>query len=358
MACTSIPISGKVRLEVWTGWGLLAALLVATATASIAAAQGAAAPLQQPLRTTADLVKLDVSVLDRHGNFVGGLSQDQFRVLDGGLEQPIVAFAPVEAPAQVLVMVETSPAVYLIRNEHVTAAYALLEGLAPDDAVALVAYDQTPHALLNFTSDKSALQSALGKLQYTIGMGELNFYDSLSAVLDSLATMPGKRAVVLLTTGLDSSPPGRWDALIRKLRASDVVVFSVGLGRSLMHNPAAKSKSKKSGAQSQSGENGTSTSSRAVDEFARADRALSTLATMTGGRAYFPQSAKEFVPIYHEIASALRHQYILGITPARDGQIHSLTVQVLEKTGQPERRSGKAPQYRVLARQAYLAPAH
>ena len=340
------PISSKSGQCFGPAWLLLAALLLGAATATVAAAQNEAVTQQQSLRTEADLVKLDVSVLDRHGNFVGGLLQSQFRVLDGALDQPIVAFAPVEAPAQVLVMVETSPAVYLIRNEHVTAAYALLQGLAPDDAVALVAYDQTPRGLLNFTTDKSALQSALGKLQYTIGMGQLNFYDSLSAVLDSLAPMSGKRAVVLLTTGLDSSPPERWDALVRKLRSSDVVVFSVGLGRSLMQKPTDKSKPKQKAAPATGG----------TDEFERADRALSALATMTGGRAYFPRSAKEFVPIYHEIASALRHQYILGIAPARDGQLHSLVVKVRDPAGQSEKRSAKEPKYRVLAREGYLAP--
>ena len=341
-----IPISSKAGQYFGVAWRLLAALLLATATASVAVAQNDAGPTQQPLRTTADLVKLDVSVLDRHGNFIGGLSQGQFHVLDSGSEQPIVGFAPVEAPAQVLVMVETSPAVYLIRNEHVTAAYALLEGLAPDDAVALVAYDQTPRGLLNFTPDKSQLQSALGKLQYTIGMGQLYFYDSLSAILDWLAPMPGKRAVVLLTTGLDSSPPERWDALVRKLRSSDVVVFSVGLGRSLMQKPTDKSKPKQKAAPATGG----------TDEFERADRALSALATMTGGRAYFPRSAKEFVLIYHEIASALRHQYILGIAPARDGQLHLLVVKVRDPAGQSEKRSAKEPKYRVLAREGYLAP--
>ena len=54
-------------------------------------------------------------------------------------------------------MIETGPAVYLIHNEHLTAAYALLNGLDPDDQVALVAYDEAPRAILPFTPDKSVL---------------------------------------------------------------------------------------------------------------------------------------------------------------------------------------------------------
>src|SRR5271156_314561 len=136
-------------------------------------AQESAPSAQHPIQATTEIVKVDVSVLDKHGEFVGGLDQKSFRVLDGGVEKPILFFAPVEAPAQVLVIVETSPAVYLIHNQHLQAAFALLDGLAPDDQVALATYDQAPRAILAFTNDKGALASVLGKIQYTLGFGEL-----------------------------------------------------------------------------------------------------------------------------------------------------------------------------------------
>ena len=40
---------------------------------------------------------------------------------------------------------------------------------------------------------------------------------------------------MLLTTGLDSSPPARWDALVQKLRTQDVVIFPVAFGGALRH---------------------------------------------------------------------------------------------------------------------------
>src|SRR5690348_12334927 len=120
----------------------------------------------QPLGASTDLVRLDVSVLDKRGNFVGGLAKGQFRVLDNGVQQPIVFFAPVEAPARVLVMIETSPAVYLIHDEHLSAAYALLQGLDPADQVALVTYSNQPREALGFTADKSAFLGVLNSLQY------------------------------------------------------------------------------------------------------------------------------------------------------------------------------------------------
>ena len=195
-----------------------------------AAAQQAAGGAQQPLQVTTEMVQIGVSVLAAGGDFVSGLQRQNFRVLDGGSERPLVFFAPTDAPAQILVMVETSPAVYLIQSQHVAAAYALLDGLAPDDQVALVTYDQEPRAVLAFTPDKNALLNALGQIQFSVGMGQLNFYDAVSTALDWIAPVSGKKALVLLTTGLDSSSPARWDALAQKLRARDVVIFPVALG--------------------------------------------------------------------------------------------------------------------------------
>jgi Ca-activated chloride channel homolog len=327
----------------------LSAVAISCTCTSACHAQERAAQASQPLQATTELVKVDASVLDKRGNFIGGLAQSNFRVLDNSVEKPIAFFTPVEAPAQILVMIETSPAVYLIHNQHLIAAYALLDGLAASDEVALVTYDQLPRSILAFTPDKSSLLAALDGVQYTIGMGELNFYDSVSRVLDWLGPGMGKRALVVLTTGLDSSPPERWDALVRKLRGDDVVIFSVGLGGSLR---GEKKKKSKHGNQDTEGP----ADSASDASFAKADSALRALATITGGRAYFPESERDFVPMYHEIASALRHQYVLGIAPMHDGQVHTLTVEVLDANGQPMTSPSKKPAYRVLAREGYLAP--
>ncbi|MGH9746831.1 MAG: VWA domain-containing protein [Candidatus Acidiferrales bacterium] len=315
-------------------------------------AQEPTQPAPSSIQATTEIVKIDVSVLDRHGSFVSGLTQARFRILDDGVEQPIDLFVPVEAPAQALVMLETSPAVYLIRGEHLTAAYALLDGLAADDEIALVTYSNEPQARLAFTTDKSAFASAMGQVQYTLGMGELNFFDSISIVLDWLAPVTGKKAIVLLTTGLDSSPQARWDALVQKLRASDAVVFSVALGGSLRRPvPKKKKSSKPAPRPDESAEPPNPLS------FAKADGDLIALAKITGGRAYFPESADEFVPIYREIAAALRHEYVLGITPQHDGKFHSLTVQVLDSGTRPNSAAYKQAEYSIFAREGYFAPA-
>ena len=313
---------------------------------AVAVAQQTAGSAQQPLQVTTEMVQIGVSVLANGGDFVSGLERKNFRVVTAGSERPLVFFAPTDAPAQILVMVETSPAVYLIQNQHIAAAYALLDGLGPDDQVALVTYDQAPRAVLAFTPDKNALFNALGQIQFSVGMGELNFYDSVSTALDWIAPVSGKKALVLLTTGLDSSSPARWDALVQKLRARDVVIFPVALGGWLRRPPDKANKKKKA----------TAAPQQDSQVFAQADQALLSLAAITGGRAFFPVSAKDFAPMYEQIAAALRHQYLLGITPVHDGQFHALSVQVLDGNGQPFATEGKKATHRIFSREGYLAP--
>jgi VWFA-related protein len=342
--CSSAPHSRR-----WIYGSLIAAISTIWLSAPLIAQ---VSPPPEALQSSTSLVRVDASVLDKHGNFVRGLRQEDFRLLDNGIEAPIVFFAPVEAPAQVLVMIETSPAVYLIQSEHFAAAYALLEGLAPNDEVAMVSYDETPKLRLPFTSDKAAFLGALDGLQYIVGMGELNFYDSLSRIIDWLPPRSGKQAVVALTTGLDSSPPDQWDALVRKLLGSDVVIFPVALGASLRGGSGKKSR--KQAAES-GAEDGAGTANSTDAGFEKADEALRSLAKITGGQAYFPESAKDFAPTYRQIAAILRHQYVLGMAPARDGKIHSLTVEIAGHEMDAQTPANKM-EYRIFAREGYLAP--
>jgi Ca-activated chloride channel homolog len=341
-----IPISSKPAYFRRAEPYLIAAVLLASAFLIDTLRAEQSSPSSQHVIESphTQLVPIETSVVDPKGDFVSGLTQDRFRVLDNGIEVRIEFFSPVDSPAEVLILLETSPAVYLIRSQHLAAAYALIEGLAGDDQVALVTYDQAPRSVLSFTSDKSSVLAALNNTQYTIGMGDLRLYDSIATVLDWLAGMAGKREIVLLTTGLDSSPPSRFDALVQKLRGEDVVIFSVALGGPLRGESAKKPKSKKAAPSSES---------KSADAFRQADLVLRSLATVTGGRAYFPQSDPDFAPIYREIASAMRHQYVLGIRPAHDNQFHTLTVEML---GPSDRTPAKRTEYRVFARSGYLAP--
>ncbi|HTU34558.1 MAG TPA: VWA domain-containing protein [Candidatus Acidoferrum sp.] len=348
--------------SLFVNFGVCLSLAIGLTALSALAQSATSPPPEQALKTKTELVKLDVTVLDTDGNFVDGLKDQNFHIFDNGAERPILYFAPVTDAAKVVVVLETSPSVYLIKDEHIAAAYALLKGLSADDEVALVTYSDLPRAVMPFTTNKAELLTALGSAQYMIGSGALNLYYTVSDVVDGLARFRGKKAIVLLTTGLDSSPPSQWTELTQKLRASDVVIFSVGLLGPLANSVADDQKGSKHVPGASAFDSGDLQSNPALK---KADQDLTELATMTGGQAYFPMSSAEFAPAYLQIAACLRNEYVIGIAPDHDGQFHRLSVTVADsdnallgkkKHKKKKKKHGEA-EYRVSFRQGYIAPA-
>src|SRR5688572_10818766 len=78
--------------------GRLGTLLAATALAS--AMMPARAQQQPTFQTTVNVVDVDVTVKDAQGNFVTGLTADDFEVLEDGRPQTIQTFSYIELPAQ------------------------------------------------------------------------------------------------------------------------------------------------------------------------------------------------------------------------------------------------------------------
>ena len=298
----------------------------------------AASPPQIAVRV--DVVTVPVTVTGARGEFVGGLERKNFRLLVDGAEQPIEYFTPEQEPAQVLVLVETGPAVYLLRREHIFAAAELLEGLAAGDRIAVANYSDVLGLLLDFTPDRRAAVAALQGMSYSLGNAQLNFYDSLASAVDWVETEGGKRAIVVLTTGLDSSPASRWELLAAKLQHSNVLVLPVALGGELRGDKRKNAETKGAGTLS----------------FAESDRALEAIAAATGGYAFFPRTERDYQDAYQRIASLLGHQYSLGFAARQqDARYHAISVEVVDDQGRAFNGKDRKPEYRVNARREFLA---
>ena len=303
---------------------------------------------QQPtIRVNVDRVNVGVIVTGMRGQFLEGLRRQDFRILDNGVEQPLTDFAAIEEPAQVLLLIEAGPAVYLFEGGHLEAARALLAGLSAEDRVAVVKYAEEPHALLDFTADKQAATASFGQLRFNLGFGSLNLSSSVSKVLQWLTQVQGKKTIVLLSTGVDTSPSKDAAMELQQLKLSDVRLLAVSLAASLQNPPPANKKKAPTP---------TARSTEMAQQFALANQLLKQMAEATGGRAYYPQSAKDFEAAYAEIAQLVRHEYSLAFAPpVRDGLVHSIEVRV---HAEPISAPGTPPSsYRVDHRQAYLAPA-
>jgi Ca-activated chloride channel family protein len=290
---------------------------------------------EQTIQVAVDRVNVGVIVTDHSGHFVEGLHREDFRVFDNGVEQPVRGFTAIEEPAQVLLLIEAGPAVHLLGNNHVRASDKLLNNLSPNDRVAIASYSRSPELLLDFTADKPTARFALQNLSFALGFGELNLASSLASAIDWLGASPGKKTLVVLSTGVDTSPPTKWQGIEQKLKTSDVRILAVSLSGDF-RKPA---KSRKLSPQEREDR------AWVKQVFSQADQALHELSMATGGRVYLPRNEKEFDRAYSEIAQLVRHEYSIAFTPpANDGQVHTIQVKV------------KRLWCRVDHRQAYIAP--
>ena len=313
------------------------ALLLLSSGAFATGQEPAAAP-QQTIRVSVERVNVGVIVTDNRGKLVEGLVRENFRVTDNGAEQLITDFASIDQPAQVLLLVEAGPAVYLLQDLHLFVADTLLAGLSPGDRVALVRYNDAPLTLLDFTTDKSFAQSALDQIQFNLGYGQLNLSSTLNTVLDWLSSIPGKKTILLVSTGVDTSPEPVMTALLGRLQADEVRILCISMSGPLRNG--------KEGAKRQV--------RQAQTAFEQADRWLKSLAEATGGRAYFPANAKEFQEAYRQVALLVRHEYSLAFAPpVADGAVHAIDVRV---EGSKTAGKDKPFDYVVDHRKAYVAP--
>lgn len=299
--------------------------------------------LNEPtIRVNVTRVNVGVTVADSQGRFVKGLRPEDFRVMDNGQEQAIISFTSTEEPARLVFLIESGIQNYFLAKfgmSSFAAADALLANISPSDQVAIVTYSNQARVVLNFTLEKAQVRHTLRALHSQLltsrtGSTTLNLSSSVAATLNWLAQVPGRKTIVLLSTGFDTSPRGTWQTVHQMLATSEVRLLAVSLfgdfrklgkGQRLSRDEKEERKFVR-------------------QTIADADRWLRQLSAATGGRAYVPKTMRDFQRAYAEIGQLVRGEYTLEFAPPLlDGQMHSIRVHV--------RRS----RYRLMHRQAYLA---
>lgn len=302
------------------------------------------------IKVTVDRVSVGVTVTDAKGRFIQGLSRDDFRVFDNGVEQRITDFMSVDEPAQVLLLVEAGPAVYFLQGGHLRAVRLLLDGLSSSDRVAIAKYDERAEPILDFVSDKQIAAGTLNEFHYSFGFGQLNLAASLLTALDWLTHVPGKKSLVLLSTGVDTSPPEAIQGLFDRLKTTEVRVLAISLAGTVPGpSPREKKSAKKDHTPDEKAE-------IAAEGLARANQELKSIAEANAGRAYFPMSETDFEQVLKDISQVIRHEYSLGFEPPNhDGRVHSIDVTV-GSGGAAQSTLPAGAAYHVDHRQAYVAP--
>jgi VWFA-related protein len=295
------------------------------------------------ISVTVPVVNLDVVVTDNNGNYLKDLKKENFRVTEDGTVQTITSFAPSEAPITIVLLLEFSRLGYefFTYNARNWAA-TFLNDLKPNDWVALETFNMRSNVDVDFTHNRDEIMQGLYSMVFP-PFSESNLFDSLSDVLDRIKDVKGKKAVLVLASGIDTFSRMTLDQTLKRIRETDATIYTVGVGEQLFINQAP-------GAFGQQ------------LTYIQAQNQLKTFAAMTGGRAWLPRFDGEVPSIMQEVALSLRNQYSMAYSPTNetlDGKYRKIKVELVAPDGGPLTvldQKNKKVKFQVYARQGYTAP--
>jgi VWFA-related protein len=305
------------------------------------------------LKVNVPLVNVDVLVTTKDGQFVPGLKQDNFRILEDGVPQNVTHFSVSKAPITAVLLVEFASTNYVFMIQALQASYAFANTLKKEDWVAVAYYDMQPHILVDFTQDKKAIYGALNQLRIP-GFAETNLFDALYDTLDRLDRVEGKKYVILVTTGIDTFSKLTLDKIMKKIKdTKDVTIFPISVGFIVREY----CETHPGGCRNAHGM-GIPVGNM---DYLQGDNEMRTFAAMTGGRAYFPRFEGELPELFGDISNDIRNQYTISYHPTNsklDGTYRKLKVQIVAPGGGPlqvKDQKGKNVKIDVVARDGYTA---
>jgi Ca-activated chloride channel homolog len=307
-------------------------------------------PADSPtFEANATTVSVDVAVMDDHNHFIPKIPQGAFRVVEDGVPQQISRFGQSEAPMTICMLIEFSGRFQAFWSwgweETLQASYGFLSTLKEDDNVAVVAYDLRPTILSDFSPDKRRAEEAMSRLRIP-GFSESNVFDALTDMADRMSAIEGRKAILLLGTGLDTFSKLTFDKTRKLLQEAGVPIYTI----SILQIARLMAESR-------------GMSGPAEMDFLQADNEMRTFSKESGGLSFFPRFTAEYPSVFRQIEQAMRDQYMLAYHPtniAKDGKFRRIKVELVNPaTNEPLRitnEKGKAIKYQIIAKSGYKAP--
>jgi VWFA-related protein len=278
------------------------------------------------IRFDTSLVTVPVTVLDRNGRYVPQLRRESFRIYENGQEQKITYFATTDSPFSVVLLIDTSGSTQWRLDDIQDAAINFVGKLKPSDSVMVMSFDDRIKVECKATTDRDVITKAIRR---TRTGGGTRLYDAVEDILKKqLKTIPGRKAVVLFTDGVDTtSHRATYETTLRLAEESDAPIYSVDYDTSGMggvgggvHAPGLPTG--RGGIFGiplpRPGIPGTTTGGNPGD-YRRAVAYLKALSNSTGGRFYSGDSLFGIAQAFTWIAEELGRQYSLGYYPAKSG---------------------------------------
>ena len=291
------------------------------------------------VRVSTNLITVPAEVLDRNGRYIGNLRKGDFRIFENGVEQELAYFAPIEQPFTVALLLDVSGSTQTQLQAIRSAANTFIKRLRPNDRLLLISFDGKINVL---TEAVTLAQLRQKKLRLDALNDGTLLYDTVGFTLNQrLAGIQGRKAIVLLTDGVDSgSKQSSYKQNLRDVEEANVIIYTVQyntlpqLPQRLSHivNPKARAHVEE----------------RMTREYAVGGKYLQTLAEKTGGRLYHAETLSDVPNAFGAITEELGRQYSLGYYPkgqAKSGERREIKVKT------------RMPNLVVRARQSYTATA-
>lgn len=264
----------------------------------------------KPINVKTDLVTLTLTVTDLYGRYVSGLTKNAFSVFDNNQEQEVTFFSDSDAPVSVGILFDVSGS---MSGEKIGKARNALKRFIgsshPSDEYFLIAFNNRAQLLMDRTRNGEAV---LEKLTLVKTGSNTALYDAVYLGIERVTRgTHQKRALLIISDGQDNASRYNFGEVRRLMKESDVVTYAVGII-----------------------DGGDSGSALGMQGQAFLDE----LTSVTGGKAFYPNSDIEMDEIFERIALELRHQYAIGYTPSNfqpDGKWRKLKVKVKPPRGLP-----------------------
>lgn len=312
----------------------VAALLIPTALPQ--QPQKPPEPDQAPtIKVEVDVVNILCSVRNRQGGLVGGLAKDDFLLSEDGKPQTLKYFTrETDLPLTLGLLVDVSRSQErLIEIEKQAASQFFSSVLRQKDLAFLISFGSEAELLQDYTSSARLLRDGLEGLKVNAPVGGpmpgpvptvyqprgTVLYDAVYlAATDRLKGQVGRKALVLITDGVDQGSRLKLEDALQAAQKADAIIYSI-----YYVDPSAYYGHGFFGGVS--------------------DAALKKMSEETGGRLFRVSKNNSLPAIFDQIQQEMRSQYALGYTPANpigDGTFRRLDIKTRQKDLKVQARKG------------------
>jgi VWFA-related protein len=244
------------------------------------------------------MVTLKLLVQDPNGYFIPNIRRENFVVYENGIRQQNVNVDIEHASVTLGVLAEfggrTQALNQMMGMEVARAGSQLQNVLGREDKIAVWKYNDKVEKIVDFSQEHATLDQVFADFGEP-PFSETNLYDAIIAVLQQMRPVKGRKAIILISTGIDTFSKAKYEDALESARSSDIPIYVIGL----------------TGVLKQLVETHEGAGTLARIDWQKPERELQSIAKVSGGRAYAPDGTIDLSATYDDVMENLRVRYVI-----------------------------------------------